>query len=674
MFKCKPNLMDICHTLLNSGLSVLYQKIVLEIENLYKDRTDDILEVCLNFEEAKLEKEVIDSLQPVNKAEILFNFKNNKAEIKFPYNFFRNFNTPENKGEKEIIRNIAISLICLYEKKEKQIRKETLDILINKVITKNMRILHIFNTDLLYEFAQKRATNFEWTYADEIFTRAKILKKVSNEESGTILKSKDAQVFLNTLFENIFLHIKSRLKLFDRKSLIYKLIEIYESELHKNEHWNKTIGAVISLYEDGNKIAELKNRDRDAIKKSTQILLEIAICECPENADKRVSNWDIDELLAEILLLIEVATDSDILKNNLCVPEIKIENNGEYTIDRNFLQTLIRPYVRDSTFLIYKQKTQKYKELYESYQTDGNELPQINENFILEFGLSIKDLSKICNSLFKIAIKKDSLVVETTIDEIEKRCKEDGLSCKAVKSFIDSFTIFHRPNWENPPDGFTTKDIFPSKYNRRLSFNVRPLLVFSKSDAGRVFYGIKNVYMAMNYLLYQIKEGNFPIEFFKSKQMKSLCGEINNKKGDEFNKKVADKLKRLKWNIKLNLKMSELEASNEFGDIDILAWKNHQIKIIESKRLRPVRNTNEIVNSLKRFKGENNDLLQKHSNRVKWVKNNLNSLKRIVKFVPNLDHINGVIVTNILIPSQYVDYLSIDFDSIITIDDLENKL
>ena len=675
MIKCKPDFMKVGHTLLNSGLNILYQKIVSEIESLYKDRSPGMLEVCLNFEEIDLTKEVIDKNQPINKSEILFDFKKNRAEIKFPYNFFRNFNNPDNKGEKEIIKYIAISLICLYEKKEKEINNDELDILLSKVIKKNVRVLHVFNKDPLYHFVHDKITNFEWTDADGIFTRIKILQNFSNKKYGTLLRRKDAQVFLNSLFQHIFLHIKLKLKLFDRNYLIYKLIEIYESKLHQDEHWNRTIGAFISIYEDGKEVAEIKSRGRDSIKKSVQILLEIAICECPENGGKKVSQWDIDELLAESLFLLEVALDSDILKNDLCIQEIKIENSGEYTIDKTFFYTLMSPFFRDTTFLRYKQQSQKYKELYtKKSQTNKNELAVIDSNFIFEFGLSIKDLGTICNVLLKIAIDKNSVIVETTIDKIKRQCKKDGLSDKVIQSFINSFIIFYRPDWTIPPEGFQMRDIFPSKYNRKLSFNVRPLLAVNKLDNSKIFYGIGNVYKAMNYMLSQIEKGNFPTDFFKTKQMKSFCGEINRKKGDQFNKEVASKLRNLNWNVKLNLEMSQLEASSSLGDIDILAWKDNQVKIIESKRLQPARNINEIVNSLKRFKGENNDLLTKHINRVNWIKNNLDTISNIIGFIPNLDCIGEHIVTNVLIPSQYVDFLPLNSKSIMQIDELENRL
>ena len=673
-FKCNPEFMKTCSTLLHSGLDTLYQRTVLEVENLYKKKATEVLEICLNFEDVDLKNDTLNKEHSIDPISIYFDFTKYTATIKFPKNFFYHFMTPESSGEREIIKSIIISLVSLYEKKETTINK-ALDILVNKIVKKETRIFHIFKPDHLYGFIQGKTIDFKQTYADEIFSRIKILQQFSKEKPGAILIKKKAQKFLNSLYHRITLHIISKLKLFDKAILIRQLMDIHESILYENNHWDRTVGAVIALYKDGKEIAEEEKRNRDAIKQSCQILLEMAICTCPENDGKKASNWDIDELLAEMLFLLEVAIDSDVLYHNLChPPQIKIENNGEYTIDKSFLHTIMRSFIRDSEFQRFQKKTQEYNTFYEKENKNNpfrDKVKIINEPFLREFGISINNLNKVCSILFEMAIKKKALVVETTVREIKEKCKSAGLSEQVASSFIDSFSIFHRPEWKTSPDGFVEKDIFPSKYNRRLSFNVRPLLIFNKSENSKVFYGIGHLFIAIPYLLSQIYEGNFHPEFFKSKEMQHFHGETNNKKANEFNQRVADEFKKLNWNVELNVNMSQLHAPEKFGDIDVLAWKGNQVKIIESKRLQPARNINEVINSLKRFKGENNDLLQKHINRFKWIQQNIDSISQIIGFTSKVDCISAHIVTNILIPSQYIQSIPVDSQFIIQIENLK---
>ena len=677
-FKCNQTLMETCHTLIDSGLGILYKKIISEIEKIYTEKAHTPLEICLNLEEVKLNDELFKTEQIVKNPEILFDFEKNMVEIKFPKNFFINFDGYENKGEKEIIKYITIALICLYNKKEGNIDQNILNFIVNKIVRENIRIFHVFKGDILHHFLHKNKMDFEFPVADGMFTKIKILNQYINEIPGTVLKGKEAQNFINNLFKKIVSHIQSKLQMLNRNLLLHELIAIHESGIYEDTHWKKTIGAVLSLYEDGKKTAEIKNRERDAIKKSCQFLLEMAICECPENGGKRVSEWDIEELLATTFLLLEVAIDSDILKHKLCKSEeIKIEANKEYIMDKSFINNLTRFFVKNLTFSFYKKQRNQYKNIYEKRTLENlkerKELENINDAFVCEFGLSIEEVSQICNTLFSIACKKDDMAVETTVSEIIGTCKENNISHKAIMSFINSFSIFYRPKWENPPDGFNPRDISPFKYNRRLAFNVKPLLTSNTSNNSKVFYGIGNVYKAIHYILHQVMEGNFPAEFFKSIEMKTLYGKINEKKGEEFNNKVSNKLKNLGWNVRENIIMSQIKAPKKLGDIDVLAWKGKQVLIVESKRLQTARNTNEIINSLQRFKGEKNDLLHKHINRVDWIKDNSHSIKEIVGFLPNKNDLKGVIVTNILIPSQYVDLLPIKNNPILQLEDLENS-
>ena len=46
----------------------------------------------------------------------------------------------------------------------------------------------------------------------------------------------------------------------------------------------------------------------------------MAICECPDSGGRRLSRWDLDELLAKTALLLQAATDSDAINAGLLEP------------------------------------------------------------------------------------------------------------------------------------------------------------------------------------------------------------------------------------------------------------------------------------------------------------------------------------------------------------------
>ena len=69
--------------------------------------------------------------------------------------------------------------------------------------------------------------------------------------------------------------------------------------------------------------------------------------------------------------------------------------------------------------------------------------------------------------------------------------------------------------------------------------------------------------------------------------------------------------------------MTELGASSELGDIDVLAWnRTGNVLLIECKRLKLARTVAEIAEICRRFRGEANDELDKQMRRFKRVAEN----------------------------------------------------
>ena len=107
--------------------------------------------------------------------------------------------------------------------------------------------------------------------------------------------------------------------------------------------------------------------------------------------------------------------------------------------------------------------------------------------------------------------------------------------------------------------------------------------------------------------------------------------------------------------------MTKLNASATLGDIDVLAWKpGGEIQLIECKRLQLARTIAEVAEICRRFKGEAKDELDKHIQRVKWIKANPKSLYHIVGFEPDPNLISDRLVTNTHVPMMYLSSLPIE--------------
>jgi hypothetical protein len=249
----------------------------------------------------------------------------------------------------------------------------------------------------------------------------------------------------------------------------------------------------------------------------------MAICECPEIGGRQLSQWGLDELLAKVALLVEVATDSDAVNSDLIEPRIDIHPNGEYTIDRSFHNTIIKPFFTTYFREEFEGAAGEYGKLYRSeYPAKRTRTDEVfSANFIrafrTEFGLTPDETVNGFAELMDLAVECDSVVVETTLGDVKTRLTTArGLSPDASEAFVRTFSIFHRPAWDKPPPGFRNRDLNPWRFRRRLSAVARPILVFGEQDDAKVLFGAGAPRLRFGYLLDRSEQGHLPQEFFTS--------------------------------------------------------------------------------------------------------------------------------------------------------------
>ncbi len=111
--------------------------------------------------------------------------------------------------------------------------------------------------------------------------------------------------------------------------------------------------------------------------------------------------------------------------------------------------------------------------------------------------------------------------------------------------------------------------------------------------------------------------------------------------------------------------MTELGGFAELGDVDVLAWRQTgEIRVIECKRLQLARTVAEVAEICRRFRGEAKDELDKHVQRINWIRDNPESLHHVVGFVPDPTYIDDRLVTNTHVPMMYLTSLPIKADKI----------
>ena len=359
---------------------------------------------------------------------------------------------------------------------------------------------------------------------------------------------------MHNAVDKIWHQLRELLQRFDRTSVIYKAFELSENIIQDRDQWRRTAQAILSLYkpeEDVFLVAQDRESARANVSIAARTILEMAICECPEEGGRALSRWGLDDLLAKAALLIEVAADSDAISNDLAEPQIHLHRNGEYTIDRGFLDTIIRPFYTAYFHEEFEGMAKDYDELYK-FKTLNERVPvrdvfgdDFVSAFYAEFDLTPDEAIDGFVGLMKLAAERDSIVLEATLGDLKSKltsvCR---FSPDVSKAFINTWSLFHRPEWDKPPYSFSNRDIYPWRFRRRLSLTARPIIIFGNKDSDKAIFGISTLQLGIMYLLDRSARGHLPQEFFTSEEMKKYIGAVNNKMGHAFAQSVAEKTAR----------------------------------------------------------------------------------------------------------------------------------
>ena len=670
------------------GFIDLFERLVEEIDTRRLSQESGVIEVRLDCSDV----EAVDgqaASEPIptpSEPEIAIDTRSRFATIKLPAKFMHIFRQPENAGERTLVRSIARALIRVHgitaEDSENDIVESLTDIIASN---SGIRVIHAFSFRDSLEILQQRKQPREIRFisqADYRFLNTALCEGNTAFADGDLLESRDeCNGFLKECVVLLFKRIRRALQRIDRAAVIREMLNRKEAIIADRRHWARTAKAVLALHSesrDGSNAAVQRELQRASAGLAARSIIEMAICECPSEGGRQLSSWDTDELLATMSYMVDIGACSDAIYNCLAEPRIQLFANGEFDMDVAFQEQVLKPFLMAFNRSQFGEAAADYESLYDNLQPDTDETPdselsnELVSAFQAEFGLTPRQAGRGVGELIELALFEQNLVIETTVGQIKYRLLENcQYSKEECEHFLRSFGLIHRPKWEVPPKGFSKRDIYPWRYGRRLSIVVKPLLLFGERDDDKVFYSASLLKDGFAYLVGKIRDGHLSDSFFDSKQMTHYIGSINDKLGRDFEKEVAAKLEDMQWNVRGRLRMSELGAPAELGDVDALAWKlDGQVYFVECKRLQFARTVAEIANVCERFRGEAQDQLGKHLRRLNWIIENAASLKEVIGFKPKVSQIDDRIVTSTQVPLSYLTSLPIEPSKFVSLSEL----
>jgi hypothetical protein len=276
-----------------------------------------------------------------------------------------------------------------------------------------------------------------------------------------------------------------------------------------------------------------------------------------------------------------------------------------------------------------------------------------------------------------VGLRGGSLVVSTTRGALTARLVEtQGFDDREVKAFFDMLALIPRGEWDRTPPGFRARDWQPWRFRRRLSLVARPLVVFGQDDDAPLIFGMYQLGTSVSYLFENMQSAWLPEEFFKSDAMLRYRGQVANAEGAGFTQEVAATLRLHGWEARTEVQMSTLGAPQELGDLDVVAWRTDdpRLLLIECKRLQPARTIGEISELLKQFRGEAGDRLGRHVRRRNWIRDHLNALARVIEVPRYASTIRPLLVTNRDVPMRFRSDLPLSPDQIFPLRMLAERL
>lgn len=255
---------------------------------------------------------------------------------------------------------------------------------------------------------------------------------------------------------------------------------------------------------------------------------------------------------------------------------------------------------------------------------------ELDEAFKDEYGFSFIEFIK---GILGICLYDEEIVPEVKrvprIELVREVSKTSGISEVTLNKIIDQITLTARKDFLKPPKPFAPYDVYPWRFNRELSFTRRPIIQFNNN----LIWGNRQLQHMWRYVFDLITEGKYKA---RKEKLTQLIGRISNKRGNDFNSAVYQKLSEIpdlivqKNVTKINGKKIASEDGNVLGDIDVLYIipKRRKIVVGEVKDFSFAKNPYEMDREYKKIFVDDKKpcFMTKHKRRVTWIENHIDDV------------------------------------------------
>jgi hypothetical protein len=441
----------------------------------------------------KLHDRQDESLQPAELS-VSIELTDARIVITMPERFLRQFNTPKNIAEQKIVSKLLEAAAALIQTALAVDRLAALTTEITR--NEDARYFHVVETHELEQMLAAPGRPKPPFLAEEDLTLARlgladlVGRPVDGDEITGLTLCRD---FLKDTVAKIWERVEARLKPFDRTSIVTRSFQALDEISRDEEHWTMTSRSQLALHTDTANVHTVLNHRRSQRAGATvgnRVLIETAQYACATDRGRDFTEADHLTILADIVLMLELAHHRDAVAYGFVEPCIKIMPNGEVNLDEKFYADVLSKYFSKRSRDTNERAAVDYDTYFPTLDSLSPEetdrlqrsLSDFDTVFTPEFGFSVHLLFKARDELKDAAWKHRTAGGPFTEPQFHAFLRLCGFSNREAESFLDRFTLPIRTAWDaDLPPRCQKHDVYPWRFRRQLSLLTRPLVQLSKS-------------------------------------------------------------------------------------------------------------------------------------------------------------------------------------------------
>lgn len=592
----------------------------------------------------------LEKLATINRREPYFSYQidpsNRQISFQFPIQIVHYFASPDNLGEQYLMAAVLDAIRALMEAVhiDCKLDSNTRARLIKKAIPLgNRKMITIATGDRDIKIADadleegREIPNADLSY---ILENQVSWLQYPHHLPAKIKSRSDKTKLLNDLVSLHFHKVKEQIADYNGISLLLFLMRRHESLIQKRAFRQinypvrqSCFGQYYDVFEEFSKTETRLNEANLCMR----VLIEFVACILPSGT-KLPNDDEVDVLLAHIAELVIYGSISDEINYNIDDPDIGLLPSGRIGLGNRFKDNTFK----DFKLNIYSEELSSYTEGFaqffrSSHSGDKNEklkdyyFEKVDAVFKEEWGIALFDLHGISHVIASQLLHAQTSVVLLKVNELIDLIKgSSDFNEQEIAAYLQQVTFLQREDILTPPLGYKREDTYPWRYNRSISYLLRPIIKVNIEGQDHLLISARHVYMATENIVAMFLSGNLKVKKEHNK-LQQLLAERNNIKGKEYRQEVVDWLKQ---NTDLNVYDFEVKISpkgflkshQDKGDIDILAVddKKKIVYSLECKNTTQSKVAYEFHTEILTYLGTDGKegLIQKHVNRHRWLNEN----------------------------------------------------